>query len=638
MVNAAAVVASTSDPDASDNHDIVSTTVLQPDLSLTKSGPANANASATIEYVLTVTNGGTAAAAAVVLSDTLPAAVTFASASRGGVNNAGTVTWPAVSSLAAGGSFVDTVRVVAPAAGGTVVNVAAVATTTAESSAANNTSSATTTVAPPPASADLSISKSGPATANASDPLEYVLTVSNSGPDAATNVVVSDTLPAGVTFVDASGGQTPAGNTVTWPAVASLASGATIADTIHVVAPAGGGTVRNASAVESSTGDPSAANNTSSATTTVAPPPASADLSISKSGPATANASDPLEYVLTVSNNGPDAATNVVVSDTLPAGVTFVDASGGQTPAGNTVTWPAVASLASGATIADTIHVVAPAGGGTVRNASAVESSTGDPSAANNTSSATTTVAPPPASADLSISKSGPATANASDPLEYVLTVSNSGPDAATNVVVSDTLPAGVTFVDASGGQTPAGNTVTWPAVASLASGATIADTVHVLAPAAGGTVRNASAVESSTGDPSAANNTSSVSTTVAPPPPSADLVLAFSGAPGTVNVGDTITYSLQVTNNGPDASVDVLLSQALPTNVILVDADGGTLTTGTITWPLVASLPSGNSLTFTVKVEATTSGAADSTLSVTATTADPDLSSNAAGVTTTVN
>ena len=50
----------------------------------------------------------------------------------------------------------------------------------------------------------------------------------------------------------------------------------------------------------------------------------------------------------TATRNGPSAASNVVVSDALPAGVTFVSADNGGTESGGVVTWPAVASLANG--------------------------------------------------------------------------------------------------------------------------------------------------------------------------------------------------------------------------------------------------------------------------------------------------
>ena len=55
---------------------------------------------------------------------------------------------------------------------------------------------------------------------------------------------------------------------------------------------------------------------------------ASADLSIVKSGPATVVAGGSVSYSLVVANNGPSDAANLSVTDTLPAGVTFVSATG----------------------------------------------------------------------------------------------------------------------------------------------------------------------------------------------------------------------------------------------------------------------------------------------------------------------
>jgi uncharacterized repeat protein (TIGR01451 family) len=57
-----------------------------------------------------------------------------------------------------------------------------------------------------------------------------------------------------------------------------------------------------------------------------------ADLSLSANGPGLSQAGVNLSYSITVSNAGPDAATGVVVSNRLPANVTFVSATGGSMP------------------------------------------------------------------------------------------------------------------------------------------------------------------------------------------------------------------------------------------------------------------------------------------------------------------
>ncbi len=157
-----------------------------------------------------------------------------------------------------------------------------------------------------------------------------------------------DTLPAGVTFVSATGGGTLSGK------CGDLARDRDACErersqgySVTVTAPATG-VLTNIVASTSSTGDPDPSNNNGSApgarvTTTVIE---QADVATTKTGPATVTQRQNFSYTLTVANSGPSTAAAVVVTDTLPAGVTFVSATGGGTVSGNVVTWPAIASLA----------------------------------------------------------------------------------------------------------------------------------------------------------------------------------------------------------------------------------------------------------------------------------------------------
>ena len=95
--------------------------------------------------------------------------------------------------------------------------------------------------------------------------------------------------------------------------------------TVTVTAPGQAASLSNTASVASTTADPNPANNTATAVTTVT---ASADLAITKTGPATVVAAGSVAYTLTVRNNGPSDAANLTVTDTLPAGVTFVSATG----------------------------------------------------------------------------------------------------------------------------------------------------------------------------------------------------------------------------------------------------------------------------------------------------------------------
>jgi uncharacterized repeat protein (TIGR01451 family) len=99
-----------------------------------------------------------------------------------------------------------------------------------------------------------------------------------------------------------------------------------------------------------------------------------------------------LTYSITVSNNGPDAATNVLVADSLPAGVTLASTSGcAEDPIG--VPGCTIASLAAGDS-ADVVIVVdvAPTTSGDITNSVTVSSDNPDPVPGNDTAEEVTTV------------------------------------------------------------------------------------------------------------------------------------------------------------------------------------------------------------------------------------------------------
>jgi len=126
----------------------------------------------------------------------------------------------------------------------------------------------------------------------------------------------------------------------------------------------------------------------------------SADLSVTKSdSPDPVSLNSNITYTITVTNNGPSAATGVTVTDNVPANVTFVSATGNGvvtcTQVGGVITC-IVGTLASGASASATVIVRATALG-TVTNTASVNSSVTDLVAGNNSSTATTAVTVPPA-------------------------------------------------------------------------------------------------------------------------------------------------------------------------------------------------------------------------------------------------
>src|SRR5208282_114143 len=180
----------------------VNVALATPDAAIFKAGPANVYAGTNYTYTITVTNSGYATASNVVASDMLPTNVTFVSASGNGTNNSGVISW-SLGILVNGTASNLTLTVTAPASGN-VTNVATVTSSTPDSNPGNNTSSPVGTTVTPVA--DLAVGKSGPASVVAASNFTYTVSVTNLGPSQASGVVVTDTLPASVTFVSASGG------------------------------------------------------------------------------------------------------------------------------------------------------------------------------------------------------------------------------------------------------------------------------------------------------------------------------------------------------------------------------------------------------------------------------------------------
>jgi uncharacterized repeat protein (TIGR01451 family) len=259
--------------------------------------------------------------------------------------------------------------------------------------------------------ADLSLTKSGsPGTVVSGGTLTYQLGVTNSGPNIASGVVLTDHLPAGTSFQSCSVSQGSClGPAIDTPGpvdvVATLGtisnSGtALVTIVVRVTAPAGS-SFTNFASVSAATFDPSPLNNTASAFTTVTA--ASADLSLTKTAfPNTVFTGKTLTYTINVVNNGPNPASTVEVSDPLPPGTTFVSCA---TTLGACGPVPAVGTngtvrvevgdmpVSSFAIITIVVNVTAP-GGSTVTDTATVTSNTPDPNLSNNSSSVTTIVNP----------------------------------------------------------------------------------------------------------------------------------------------------------------------------------------------------------------------------------------------------
>jgi len=122
--------------------------------------------------------------------------------------------------------------------------------------------------------------------------------------------------------------------------------------------------------------------------------PTDADLSIAKTGPASVGFAANITYTITVSNLGPLTASNVTVTDPIPAGTTFVSASSSQGGcSGTTIVTCNLGAIANGGSATITLVVQAPNGPSSLTNtASVTNTPEPDPVATNNAASAPTQV------------------------------------------------------------------------------------------------------------------------------------------------------------------------------------------------------------------------------------------------------
>jgi len=394
------------------------------------------------------------------------------------------------------------------------------------------------------------------------------------------------------------------------------------------------GTVTNTASVQADQPDGNSQNNSASESTTVE---GVADLAITNSdSPDPVGAGQTLTYTLGVTNNGPSNAPSVSVTDNLPSGVTYQSATPSQgtcSQATGTVSCD-LGAVASGAGATVTIAVVPPVAGTLSNTAGVAGSQSLDQNSSNDSATATTTVK---GVVDLSITNTdGPDPVDVGKQLTYTIKVRNVGTAAATGVTVNDPLPASVTFVSAT---TSVGTcfqsvpgTVTC-AVGNLAVGATANVKIIVTANTAG-TVTDTASVDSDQIDATPANNSATATTTVRP---LADLGVTMTGAPSPAFVGNTLTYTITVRNNGPSAATGVTAVDTIPdkqASYQSATASQGTCSlSGKKVTCSIGTLASGSTATITLKLTAIKDGKANNQVSVSANENDPTGNNNSTNV-----
>jgi uncharacterized repeat protein (TIGR01451 family) len=466
--------------------DVGGGTTIGPDVTITKlDTPDPVAAGGELTYTIEVRNIGQVSAIGVAVRDELPAGTSFISCTSGQgtcTHSAGVVT-AAIGSLGPGQAVTLTLKVRAPAAAScaTIDNTATV-TAVEDTDPTNNSASATTACVKP----DVKIEKTdSPDPVHAGAELTYTIKVTNVSSVTASNVVVTDPLPAGTSFISCTSGQgtcTNGAGGVT-ANVGTMTSGQAVTITLKVKAPAAGScSVINNTATVTATNDGDPSNNTASASTTCQAP----DVKITKvDTPDPVVAGGEITYTITAQNIGAVDATNVVVTDTIPASTSFISCTTGQGTCTNnagTVT-ATIGTLTPTQQVSITLKVRAPTGAScsTINNTATVKA-TDDANSSNNSATASTACKKP----DVSVTKvDTPDPVVAGGTLTYTIAVKNVSEVNATNVVMTDVLPDGTSFVSCTttqGSCTYGSGTVTGNA-GTLTPGQTVTFTLKVTAP-----------------------------------------------------------------------------------------------------------------------------------------------------------
>lgn len=612
-----------------------------------------------ITYALEATNNGPSNAQNVTFTDVLTNRVTYVSASAGCSRSGATVTCTSATPLAPGATRTATITVrVNTTTTTNADNTVNVTSSTADPDPSNN---AATVLVPVGFGADLELTKTVSATrVPRTSTFSYTFAYKSNGPSNATSTQIVDTLPAGISYVSGPAGCSETAGTVTCTLGTLVDAGAgtrTIvvrADTV--------GVKTNSASISSPVNDGAPANNTGTATTTVVP---ATDLGIAKVGPPGVAAGADIPYVLTATNAGPDPATGVTITDTLPAGTTFKGGDAGCTAAGQTVTC-AIGALASGASAVRHITVGAPVslGGQAITNTATITGADGDPNAANDVASASTQIGP---ASDLSITQTAPETSPAGGQATFSIIAHNAGPSTATGVRVTSDLPDGVTVesVTSAQGTCAVQDRKITCDLGALPNGASadVTIVVRLLSDTAGRELTNTAKVTGDQPDPNGANESAGTTVSVVTPPPAQEPAAggaapapqqpaAPAPTPGkkaqlsltkttsqVSRAGERLNYLITATNQGPDVAEGVRVTDTLTGDVTYRSAkSSGTecdFSKGTVSCP-IGKLAVGESVRINVAVTPNKAGVLVNNAVLSSSTADPDLSDNRAVAKTT--
>ncbi|MFS4492747.1 HYR domain-containing protein [Maribacter sp. 2308TA10-17] len=492
-----------------------------------------------------------------------------------------------------------------------------------------NTDSVTITVG---ATSDIRLEKTvDVANPNVGDTVIFTLTATNDGPsDDVGGSIVHDPLPIGYTYTSDTGNATNgtydnvSGN---WT-LPALTNGSSSSITISATVNTPTGTANEYSNVAQVTfatnfDSDSAPNNddgdqSEDDEAAVAVTPQVADLEVTNSiSQPTANPGDALTLTADILNNGPNDATNVSLENVVPSGFTVTNINDGGSQSGNVISWSGL-NIPNGTTATVTFEV-------TVNNPvnipdeylNTVQVTTVDQfdadSAPNNDDGDQSeddedNILLILQSTDLEIVNTvTPDSGNPGDTLTFTVEVINNGTDDATNVAIENVVPSGFTITSINNGGTQTANTISWSGLNipnGTSSTLSFEVTINVPTNTMGEYLNTVQIIAVDQLDPDSTPNNDdgdqseddedNAEIVLIPADLSLNKTLSAASNPSP-NAGDTVTFELTLTNEGPGIATNVIIEDTLPIGYTLGTVnDGGTVSGNVISWD-IPNMPVGS-------------------------------------------
>ena len=378
--------------------------------------------------------------------------------------------------------------------------------------------------------------------------VKWIVIVKNNGPDRATDVKVNEILSDAFELIrsDASKGYYING---IWT-IGDLNVGETVSlELITKIIKTGN--FINIVNVTGNEYDYNNSNNQANKSVNVAP---AIDLEISKKVSNTyPNYNDLVKWTLTVRNNGPDKANSIEITDILPNGLEFISYNATKGFYSDGFWKFCCLEVGESQTLEIITRIKAI---GEIKNIAIANAEEYDYNPNNNKDESIVNVAP---ACDLEIIKlTNQSEVNYKKLVKWILTVKNNGPSNATRVVVSESLPEGLTFISAQGDGTYS-TTGIWY-VGNIDSGCTKELTIITRCDATG-IFTNVAVVKGDQYDYNPSNDKSEKTITV---PPAADLAITKTATKVQYVVGDLIDYTIELINNGPDTAKNINVTEIM--------------------------------------------------------------------------